>query len=150
LCSRPSLPHRDAAINSAWRRPGRHGVGDGHATLGPVPTTERVTGGTLAVLAALQAAWGAGACFAVAAALAAGAALVLDTPPVPGILRRPGLLGLAGILGLRGVVGLAGRTASVSPGSDAPRFVRLDRRVYSPVCLGLSAGSLAAWRSAAR
>jgi hypothetical protein len=36
------------------------------------------------------------------------------------------------------MLGLAGRTRLVSPSSASPRFIRLDRRVYSPLCLALA------------
>jgi hypothetical protein len=42
----------------------------------------------------------------------------------------------------RGALGLTGKTRLVSPSSASERFGRLDRRVYSPLCLvlaGLSA-----------
>jgi Protein of unknown function (DUF3995) len=84
---------------------------------------------------------GPGACYVVASALAAAAAVLENVPPLPARPRRLGLRATAGIIGLRGVVGLAGRTALVSPGSSSPRFVRLDQRVYSPLCLGLAAGT---------
>lgn len=133
--------------------------------------TDRPTAGTLLTLAALHAAWGCGSaapfrsrdeladaviggravpgsasCFTVAAALGAGAALVADAPHVAVRLRRVGLLGLAGVLGLRGALGLIGRTDLVSPGSTSVRFRRLDRKIYSPLCVGLAAGALAARR----
>jgi hypothetical protein len=133
--------------------------------------TDRLTVAALLTLAGLHAAWGRGsavpfadrdrladavigrhdvpsaaACYAVATALAAGAALVGDRPAIPHDVRRIGLLGLAGVFGLRGTIGLVGRTDLVSPGSASERFRRLDRRVYSPLCLLLAAGSLAARR----
>jgi hypothetical protein len=89
---------------------------------------------------------GPAACFAVAAALGVGAALVADVRPVTANVRRAGLTGMAGVLGLRGMLGLLGRTDIVSPGSTSARFRRLDRRCYSPLCLGLAAGALAARR----
>jgi hypothetical protein len=121
------------------------------------------TAGLLAA-AALHAAWGTGAswplpdraaladavigraevpgpaaCFAVSAALSLGAAATAGWPArFPG-LRRAGVAGVATVLAGRGVLGLAGRTALVSPGSESARFTRLDRRVYSPVCLTLAA-----------
>ena len=129
----------------------------------------RLTSRALALLALVHVAWGCGsslpfrtrrdladavvgsssvpppvACFAVAGALATGAVLVTDGAPLPESLRRVGVLGMAGILGVRGALGLAGKTALVSAGSDSDRFVRLDRRLYGPLCLGLSMGSLAA------
>ena len=44
----------------------------------------------------------------------------------------------------RGALGLAGRTDVLSPGSVSDNFRRLDRRVYSPLCLTLAALSLPA------
>jgi Protein of unknown function (DUF3995) len=123
----------------------------------------RLTGGVLAALAALHVAWGLGssfpfrtrrqladavvgasavpspsACFAVAGALTTGAALTSETVPLPPSFRR------TAILGSRGALGLAGRTALLAPGSDSLRFVYLDRRIYAPLCLGLTVGSLVA------
>jgi Protein of unknown function (DUF3995) len=125
----------------------------------------------LFALAGMHAAWGAGsawplpdrealadavigaaevpppaACFAVSAALAAAGALVAGWPggsrPAS---RRLGTAAVVGVLAGRGALGLAGRTRLVSPTSTSARFARLDRRVYSPLCLalaGLSALSL--------
>lgn len=135
----------------------------------PVRTTTRLTSGVLALLALLHVGWGCGsslplrtrrdladavcgttevpppgACFLVAGALASGAILVADVALVPRSLRRVGLAGMAGILSVRGILGLSGRTALVSAGSDSIRFVRLDRMIYGPLCLGLSMGSIVA------
>jgi len=118
----------------------------------------------LFALAGMHAAWGAGsawplpdrdaladavigaaevpppaACFAVSGALAAAGALVAGWPGG----RRPAVhrLGtgvVVGVLAGRGVLGLSGRTRLVSPASTSDRFARLDRRVYSPLCLGLA------------
>ena len=131
---------------------------------------------TLFALAGLHAAWGAGsawplpdrealadavigaaevpppaACFAVSGALAAAGALVAGWPggSRPAI-RRLGTAAVVGVLAGRGALGLAGRTRLVSPTSTSARFARLDRRVYSPLCLalaGLSALSLPNWRN---
>ena len=120
----------------------------------------------LAALAGLHAAWGAGsswplrdraalaeavagrksmpgpvACFGVATALGAAAVLVSGRPRRRPTLVRIGAVGVAGVLGTRGAVGLAGRTEMLSPGSNAATFQRLDRWVYSPLCLALAAGS---------
>jgi hypothetical protein len=136
----------------------------------PVRFTARLTSGVLALLAVLHVAWGRGsswpfrtrhdladavvgttdvpppgACFLVAGALTTGSMLVSDVALTPLWFRRTALLGMAGILGTRGVLGLAGKTALISPGSDSVRFVRLDRRIYGPLCLGLSIGSLVAF-----
>ena len=131
-------------------------------------STARLTGGVLAALTVLHVAWGSGsafpfrsrreladavvgsafvppptACFAVAGALATGTALVVDVIPLPAPVRRASLLALAAVFGLRSALGFSGKTALVSPGSDSELFVRLDRRIYAPICLGLSIGSVA-------
>jgi hypothetical protein len=125
----------------------------------------RLTAGTLFAVAALHAAWGAGksfpfrdrehladavvgtaavppapGCYAVAGALTAAAALVQGFPAGRPTLRRVGLLGVAVVLGGRGVLGLTGRTDLVSPASTSARFRRLDRNLYSPLCLALASG----------
>jgi Protein of unknown function (DUF3995) len=130
-------------------------------------TVRHLTAAALAATAGLHLAWGAGssvpfstrdeladavigsrqvpgpvACYGVAGALGAAVALVEGKPAPPPGLRRVGLLGVAGMLALRGVLGLAGRTDLISPGSASPRFRRLDRRVYAPLCLALSAGAV--------
>ena len=88
----------------------------------------------------------AGACFAVAGALVAGAALVSGRPEeLP--WRRPGAAAVVAVLGLRGALGLAGRTDLAVPGSVGPRFRRLDRRWYGPLCLALAALSVPATRA---
>jgi hypothetical protein len=129
--------------------------------------TARLTGGVLAALAVLHLAWGLGsafpfrtrreladavvgsslvpppmACFAVAGALATGTVLVANVIPIPPPIRRISLLGMAAVFGFRSALGFSGKTALVSTGSDSERFVRLDRRIYAPTCLGLSIGSL--------
>jgi hypothetical protein len=133
--------------------------------------SERLTAAALVALAGLHVAWGRGssvpfadreqladavigrrnvpepaACYAVASALGIGAGLVVGLPVIPAQLRRIGLVGMAAVLGLRGTLGLIGRTDLVSPGSASARFRRLDRRIYSPLCLSLAVGALAAAR----
>jgi Protein of unknown function (DUF3995) len=133
--------------------------------------TARLTAGVLAALSALHLAWGFGSsvpfrsrdeladavvgtttvpsslsCFAVAGALAAGAALAAGVAPVPPAWRRTMLRVMAAVLGLRGALGLLGKTEVVSPGSNSKRFLRLDRQIYSPLCVALSLGSLVASR----
>ena len=130
----------------------------------------RFTAVILLGLAALHVAWGAGSsvpfhdrddladavvgttavpppasCYTVAGALMAAAALVLGLPAGQPALRRAGLLGVTTVLGGRGLLGLAGRTDLASPGSTSLRFRRLDRRLYSPLCLALAGG---AWSAA--
>jgi len=132
----------------------------------------RATASTvLLAVAGLHAAWGAGsvwpfpnraaladavigatevpsprACFAVSAALGTAGALTAGWPArYPG-LRRAGIGAVAAVLAGRGALGLAGQTRLVSPVSVSERFTRLDRRVYSPLCLTLAAMSaLSAW-----
>ena len=127
--------------------------------------------GALFALAGLHAAWGAGsawpfasrrelagavigtsevpapaACFAVSGALAAAGALVAGWPGSWPVLRQRGVAGVVGVLAGRGALGLSGQTRLVSPASLSERFSRLDRRVYSPLCLALaSASALSAW-----
>ncbi len=138
-------------------------------TLNAVRSIARLTGGVLAALAALHVAWGLGlsfpfrnrreladavvgssavppapACFAVAGALTTGALLTVDGIPVAPYLRRPALLGMAAILGLRGGLGLTGKTTLISPDSHSEKFVRWDKQIYGPLCLGLAVGSLVA------
>ena len=61
--------------------------------------------------------------------------------------RRTAILGVASVLGLRGALGVMGKTEVLAPGSNSERFVRLDRRIYAPLCLGLSVGCLASGMS---
>jgi hypothetical protein len=133
-----------------------------------------MTAGVLAVLSAMHLAWGLGAstpfrsrdeladavvgsntvpppiaCLAVAGALASGAALAAPMCSVAPGIRRPALHAMAAVFGLRGVLGLLGKTDVVSPGSNSERFLRLDRRLYAPLCLALSLGALATSRTVA-
>ena len=82
------------------------------------------------------------ACYSVAVALVVAAGLVGGPPGVPPRLRRVGVAGVALALAARGGLGLAGWTDVVSPGSSSRRFRTLDRRLYSPLCLALSAGAV--------
>jgi hypothetical protein len=89
----------------------------------------------------------AAACWAVAGALGAAAAFVGGRPRALPRVRRAGAAGVVLVLTGRGLLGLAGRTDAVSPGSSSPRFRRLDRQRYSPLCLALAALALPAARS---
>lgn len=80
----------------------------------------------------------AAACLAVAAALGTGAAMIEGHPRRAPLLSRLGSLGVVTVLCVRAAAGLAGRTDLLSPGSSSPRFRRLDRRIYSPLCLALA------------
>jgi hypothetical protein len=88
------------------------------------------------------------ACYSVAGALAVAAGLAADLPVGPRRLRVIGRIGVAVALGVRGLLGLLGRVELVSPGSNSPRFRRFDRRVYTPLCLLLSAAVASAVRGA--
>jgi hypothetical protein len=130
-----------------------------------------VTSATLAGIAGLHVAWGRGssfpfptnteltdtvvgspvvpspaACNAVAAALLAASALVLDVPIAPRPVRSAGRMVVAGVLGVRGAAGVSGRTATLVGWSVSPRFRRLDRRFYGPLCLALALGAATARR----
>jgi hypothetical protein len=83
------------------------------------------------------------ACHAAAAALLAASALVLDVPVGPTWLRRTGRWVVAAVFTVRAVAGLSGRTDALVAGSESPRFRRLDRRYYAPLCLVLAAGTVA-------
>ena len=87
---------------------------------------------------------GPAACFAVAGALTTAAALLLGAPRSHPGLVRAGRCGLALALGGRAILGLTGRTDLVAPGEVTDRFRRWDRRVYTPLCLALTAGTLRA------
>jgi hypothetical protein len=78
---------------------------------------------------------------AVGALLTVASVLVAGLPIGPRRLRRLGVATVAGVLTVRGVAGLSGRTDLLSPGSSSPRFRRLDRAFYSPLCLALAAGA---------
>jgi hypothetical protein len=84
------------------------------------------------------------ACVAVAGALSIASGLVGGYPVVDPRLRRAGARATVVVLGVRGSLGLLGRTDVLSPGSVSPRFRRLDRRIYSPLCLALAALALPA------
>jgi Protein of unknown function (DUF3995) len=130
-----------------------------------------VASGALFALAGLHAAWGAGsawpfqdrraladgviggadvpgpaACFAVSGALTAAGALVAGWPAGRPGVRRIGVTGVAAVLAGRGALGLAGQTRLISRSSVSARFARLDRRVYSPLCLALAGlAAMSAW-----
>jgi hypothetical protein len=88
---------------------------------------------------------GPAACLAVSGALGVAGALAAGWPARHPAVRRAGVSVVAAVLAGRGGLGLAGQTRLVSPASVSARFTRLDRRVYSPLCLtraGLAALSL--------
>jgi hypothetical protein len=79
-----------------------------------------------------------GACLAVATALALAAALVTGLFPLPGRIRTFALRVASSILLTRGIAGAVGRTSVLSPGSESATFKRLDKKIYSPLCLWLA------------
>jgi hypothetical protein len=79
--------------------------------------------------------------FAVAGLLGVGAGLVAGPRRAPR-LGRLGARTVSGVLATRGAFGMAGRTDLLASGASPERFRRMDRRVYSPVCLTLAALSL--------
>lgn len=133
--------------------------------MAPSKSTGGVTATVLLAVAALHIAWGLGssfpfrtreeladavigtdevppptACFTVAALLVLAAALVAGFLPLPKRLRAVALRVVTAVLTTRGVAGALGRTSTLSPGSDSPTFVRMDQRLYAPLCLWLAAG----------
>ena len=82
------------------------------------------------------------ASLAVAGLLALAAGLVFDVYPAPTPLCRICLLGVVPVLASRAAVGFAGGTERLVAGSNSPRFVAADRRVYSPLCALLAAGAV--------
>lgn len=133
-----------------------------------IKVVRAVTSTSLAGIAAVHVAWGVGssfpfstraeladavigteevpppaACFAVAGLLFVAAGVVAGRPRSQPRLRRMACVGASSVLALRGGVGLSGHTDALSPGSNSQRFLELDRRVYSPLCLALAAGT--AW-----
>lgn len=85
------------------------------------------------------------ACNSVAAVLLVASALAADLPLGSARLRRIGRGAVASGLAARGIIGMLGRTDLVSVGSSSPKFRRLDRRVYAPLCLLLSVGTATAF-----
>ena len=84
---------------------------------------------------------GRGASLAVAGLLGVAAGLVADVLPVAPRFRRVGVLGVASVLATRAAFGFAGSTERLVAGSNSPRFVAADRRVFAPLCAALAAGA---------
>ena len=87
-----------------------------------------------------------GACYGVAGLLTAAAGLVAGLPTRRSGLRRAGVCTVALALGTRAALGFAGKTELVSPGSVSPSFLRMDRRVLSPLCAALAVGAASSLR----
>lgn len=136
------------------------------------PFVAEITAVTLAALGALHVAWGRGStfpfptrhdlndavigrqaapsapsCYGVAAALTVAAVSINRASHRHDAWARFAAAGVAIVLTTRAVLGFAGRTDLAVPGSTSNRFRRLDRRLYSPLCLGLAAGAAHAARS---
>lgn len=87
------------------------------------------------------------ACYSVAAMLAMAAAAIAGLPSRSSRLRRLAVMGTIAALSTRAAFGFAGRTDVLVPGSASPKFRRLDRHVYSPLCAALAVGAAASLRS---
>ena len=92
-----------------------------------------------------QVAPGPAECLAVAALLTTAAGAVVGAGRGHGP-SRVAASGVGAVLAVRAALGFAGRTALAVPGSDSPRFTRMDRRVYAPICALLAAGAAASAR----
>jgi len=80
------------------------------------------------------------ACMAVASLLVLAATLVAGLIALPPRIRGIALRAVTVVLTTRGIAGAMGRTSRISPRSESLAFVRLDKRLYSPLCLWLAAG----------
>ncbi len=89
----------------------------------------------------------AGACYAVAGLLTAAGALVAGLPAPRSRLRRLGVCTVSVTLGTRAALGFSGKTEFVSPGSVSPRFRRMDKRYFSPLCAALAVGAATSLRN---
>jgi hypothetical protein len=111
---------------------------------------------TLFAIAGLHVAWGLGSSFpfqnreeladsvvgrdempSMMACMAVASLLVLAATLVAGLIALPAV---TVVLTTRGIAGAMGRTSRISPRSESLAFVRLDKRLYSPLCLWLAAG----------
>jgi len=88
---------------------------------------------------------GRGPCLAVGGGLAAAAAVVAGVGGARAIARLARLAVAAGFL-VRGTAGVTAQTRRLVSWTPGPRFVRLDRRYYGPLCLliGVTAAATAA------
>lgn len=80
-------------------------------------------------------------CVAVALLLGTAAGAVTRADRARDPWSRLAAAGVAVVLTIRAAFGFAGRTALLVPGSESPRFKRLDRRLYAPTCAVLAAGA---------
>ncbi|MGY6501003.1 MAG: DUF3995 domain-containing protein [Acidimicrobiales bacterium] len=83
-------------------------------------------------------------CYGVAVALAVGSTAVHRAGSSGGRGSRLLSTGVVVVLGARGALGLAGATHRLVPGATSSTFRRLDRWVYSPLCLALAGGAASA------
>jgi hypothetical protein len=81
------------------------------------------------------------ACHTVAVALAASAVVVTRAHRGRTLRSRTASTALTVILASRAALGLTGRTDLAVPGSNSPRFKRLDRIYYAPLCAFLATGA---------
>lgn len=121
------------ALHVAW----------GRGTTFPFPTRDRLND----VVVGRAATPSPAACYGVAGLLAAAAGLVAGLPTPHSRLRQTGVCTVALTLATRAALGFSGKTELVSPGSASPTFLRMDRRVFSPLCAALAIGAVASLRS---
>lgn len=111
-----AVVHANWARDSAWPAPDRARLADAVIGREEMP--------------------GAGPCLAVAGLLTTAAGLVLGYPRRSPPRQRAGAAGVVAVLALRGVLGYTG---AMDAGRISPAFAHWNRRLYSPLCLGLAA-----------
>ncbi len=90
------------------------------------------------------------ACYTVAVTLAASSTAVLRASASHDRPSRLIAQGVALTLAARAIIGFAGMTERYMPGATSNTFRRLDRRIYSPLCMTLAIGAALATRNAPR
>ncbi len=115
-----SALHALWASGSAWPAPDRTALADAVGGFSQFP--------------------GAPACLAVATLLGVAAVCVAGLPPPLELVGRYGAAGTSLALAARGGAGLAG---AMPQARRSHTFARLDRRVYSPLCLALALAAAA-------
>lgn len=151
----------------------RRSFGDGHRRTNPSvgSWSGRCTAAALSAAAILHVVWATGStfpfrtraalndtvigrrvapgpleCVAVAGLLVAAAGVVTSADRRHRPLSRSASFVVALVFAIRAAFGFGGRTSMLVPGSESPRFKRMDRRVYAPVCTALAVGAAAAAR----
>jgi hypothetical protein len=129
----PSRVAAGLASSSLFALAGMHGAW-GAGSSWPLPDREALADAVIGADVVPSPA----SCYLVAGALTTAGVLVAGRPRRHPSVRRLGVVGVIAVLTGRGVLGLTGHTSLVSPTSTSARFLRLDRRVYSPFCLSLA------------